>query len=767
MARTAKSSTRSARATRSAPRSDGLIPLVEAKLAPPRLRPELLERPRILRGLDGSEATLLTLVAAPAGYGKTTAVRAWCASRAAPVAWVTLDAGDNDPVRLWTYVATAVDRVREGLGRSAIQRLRAVGTPIEEAVTELTNGLAAFGHELILVLDELEKVTDPVCLETIGHAVAQLPPTARLVLITRADPSLDLARLRVRGALVELRASELAFTTAEVRELLSGRASIGLDWSEFEMLRERTEGWPAALELAVMWLQGVDDPGRVVRDFRGDHRFVADFLSNEVLAGLDEDTHGLLLRASVLGRFTAELCDAVLERSDSAALLDRLERSNFFITRLEHGGWFRIHPLFAEFAVYRLASAEPEAPVEIHRRAAAWLVSRGLPVEAAEHAAAAGDFERVAQLLTEYHLVLLRHGSARTLLRWAQVLPEEQLLEHPVLAAAAATAAMMVGGHTLERRRYLGLIERARATHSDRAGPYVEAAARMVRAASVDGDVRDAVEDGRRAVELAEQEVDDVLVAALGGYARALYFAGDLEEAGRAAHRAVEHPESGRRAPGHAFARSTLALVAADQGRLTAARTHAERARSLLGGVGSSRSWLGANASAALGVTLAGEGDLPAAERELTSAEHFFRDEVTTPHHVWLLLLLARVRGRRGRLDAAGRTLRDAREGLVELTDGARLAALADEVERELDEARGRAGSGELLERPSEAELAVLRLLRSELSAREIGGELFLSPNTVRSHMRAIYRKLGVGSRADAVARAGALGLLDEIESPR
>ena len=746
---------------------DELPPLVEAKLAPPRLRPELVERPRILRALDAGEGAALTLVAAPAGYGKTTAVRAWCASRGASLAWVTLDAGDNDPVRLWTYVATAVDRVREGLGRSAIQRLRAPGTPVEDAVAELTNGIAAFGHELVVVLDELEAVTDPECLATIDHAVEQLPQTARLVVIARTDPSLSLARLRVRGALAELRAGELAFTTAEVRQLLASRGHLRLDSAELEMLCERTEGWPAAIELATLWLQGVDDPGSVVRDFRGNHRFVADFLSHEVLDALDEETRSLMLRASVLGRFTAELCDAVLGRSDSAAALERLERSNLFVTRLEHGGWYRIHPLFAEFAIYQLGSVEPEAATEIHRRAAAWLVSRDLPVEAAEHAAAAGDFERVAELLTEYHLVLLRHGSARTLLRWTQVLPDEQLLAHPVLAGAAATAAAMVGSHTLERRRYLELVERARATHPDRAGPYVEAIARMVRASSVDGDVNDAVEDGRRAVELAEREVDELVVASLAGYARALYFAGDLDGAWEAALRAVEHPDTGRRTPGHAFARSTLALVAADRGRVKAARANADRAKSLLGGVGSSRSWLGANASAALGVALAAEGDLAAAERELVSAEHFFRDEVATPHHVWLLLLLARVRGRRGRLDAAGATLRDARDGLEELPDRTPLEALAADVERELVEARSRAGAGELLEAPSEAELAVLRVLGTDLTAREIGATLYLSPNTVRSHMRAIYRKLGVGSRADAVARAGALGLLDETESPR
>ena len=217
-------------------------------------------------------------------------------------------------------------------------------------------------------------------------------------------------------------------------------------------------------------------------------------------------------------------------------------------------------------------------------------------MEAAEHAAQAGEYELVARLLADHHLVLIRTGGARTLLQWVREIPDAQLLEYPVLAVAAATATTMLGQSTLERRRLLGIADRAKARFPDRFGVYVDAVADMVRAAAIDGDVDDAVLAGRRAVELAEVNGDDALVAALGAYAHALYFAGELEDAWTAALRAVEHPEAERRPPGHAFARSTLALVAAEQGRLASARTHAEKARSILGGVGSRRSWLGAHA---------------------------------------------------------------------------------------------------------------------------------------------------------------------------
>lgn len=727
----------------------------------------MVVRPRVARALDAGGEAVLTLVAAPAGYGKTTAVRAWCADHGAPLAWVTLDAGDNDPVRLWKYVATAVDRVGQGLGRRALRRLELPGGVIESPIDELMNEIAAFGQELVLVLDDAQTVTDQECLGSIDYALDRLPANARLILLTRIDPTLRLSQLRARGGLVELRAAELAFTSAEAFELLVERGGVALEAEEVEILRERTEGWAAALFLAAYWLRGVDDPRLAAREFGGDHRYITEYLSREVIGSLDDDARWLLLRASVLGRFTGELCDAVFGRSDSASVLAELERGNFLVTRLEHGGWLRVHSLFAEFAQVQLASLEPGAASEIHRRAARWLRSRGMPVEAVEHAAAAGEHEFVAELLAEYHLRLIRTGSAQTVLRWVRTLSDGDIVEHPALGVGAATAALMIGQATLERRRLLMLADRSRFERPERFTPYVRCVSAMVRAGSVDGQVGEAVLEGRRAIAIAQNDADEVLVAALAGCARALYFAGELDEAWTTAMRAVEHPDIERRAPGHAFAQSTLALVAADRGWLESARTHAEKAKSIVGGVGSSRSWLGANASAALGRVLMEEGSLAEAERELAHAERIFRDEVPTVHHAWMLVLLARVRCGRGRLDEAEAALRSTDEAIGELIDAGQVPVLASEVQQELRHSHQRAGDGEILEPPSEAEMAVLRLLASELSARQIAEELFLSHNTVRSHARSIYRKLGVSSRADAIARAGALGLLDQAQSPR
>jgi LuxR family maltose regulon positive regulatory protein len=325
---------------------------------------------------------------------------------------------------------------------------------------------------------------------------------------------------------------------------------------------------------------------------------------------------------------------------------------------------------------------------------------------------------------------------------------------------------MLVGQSTIEQRRFLRLADQARAGRPEGSNLYADVAIRLVRALTIDAGVGQAVLDGRRAVELAEGGADELLTAALASYARALYFAGNLDEAWQAALHVLEHPDAERRPPSHAVARTTLALVAVERGSLASARGHAERAKAVVGRIGTSRSWLGANAAAALGAVLAGEGKLAEAEHELAYAEHFFRDEVATVHHAWALVLLARVGGRRGRLDEADARLLEVRKALAELADAGRIPALADDVADELETVRSRAERGEVLEQPTEAELAVLRLLATELSIRQIGEELFLSPNTIRTHIRALYRKLGAHTRPDAVARATTLGLLDQAQSP-
>ena len=478
------------------------LPIAETKLLLPRLRPEMVVRPRVQEVLERDDV-MLTLVTAPPGYGKTVAARTWYESASGAVAWVTLEAGDNDPVRFWTYAAMAVERVRGGLGRGALRRLKSPGHSVESAVIDLMNGIATFGAPLTLVLDDFQSITDRRVPSTRSTSRSTTcPRRTRLMVMTRSDPSLNLARLRASGALAEVRASDLALTAEEARDLLVERGGLALGPDEVEVLRERTEGWPGALYLALLWLRGVENQHEAVREFGGDHRFVADYLNHEVLSSLDEASRWFLLRTSVLRHFTAALCDSVFGRSDAASTLKALEHSNLFVARLEHTGWFRVHPLFAEFAEFQLESHDPGASMEIHRRAALWFLERGLLPEAVEHAVAAHDHELVAGIASDHHLPLIRSGGARTLVRWAKMLPDEQLVEHPELAMAAATAVSLVGPRTVERRRFLQLAERARKTDSARFTPYVDAGIGMVRAFTFDEGVKASVTEARRAVEI-------------------------------------------------------------------------------------------------------------------------------------------------------------------------------------------------------------------------------------------------------------------------
>jgi LuxR family maltose regulon positive regulatory protein len=754
--------TRTRRARR-APRELPAPPLIEAKLATPRRSSALIDRWRVRQTLQPAVSGRVTLVAAPAGYGKTSAACDWCTDTGAALAWVTLDPADNDPIRLWTYVATAVDRVRRGLGQRALQRLQAHDGEIEDVVDELMNGIAVFGEELIVVLDDLHAVTDTECLSSIDHALLNLPPNARLVLVTRVEPALSLQRLRAGGQLTELRADELAFTLAETHELLVVRGELPLERADVEALVRRTEGWPAALVLAGIWLQKVDEPSEAVRKFGGSHQFVGAYLSSEVLAALDEDRRSLLLGLSVLGEFTPALCDSVLSRTDSAARLAELERSLLFVSRLERGAWFRMHALFAEYAQAELDRLEPTAAAAIHRRAAEWFRSRGLAFEAAEHAVAAEDYALAAQIFVEFHLPLIRRGDAMTYVRAVRGLPDECFLRHPVLAASAGMASVLVAGSTIEQHRLLRLAERTLARrHESDVGEGIGAKLFMLmqRAVTVDGGVGRAAKDGLHAVRLAEKASDEALTGALAAYGRALFFAGDFPDAEALSWQALDHPEIEHRPQSLVVAHATAALAALRLGRVGTARKHAEDAKATVARIASSRSWLGAIASAAHGAVLAAEGHLPEAEHELATAQHFVESDVPNLHDAWLEALIAQVRARRGRLDEADAALTASHDVLGVLADSGWVPAFVDEVEREIRELRARASTGELVQPPSTAELGVLELLRTGMSTREIADKLYVSPNTIRSHTHTLYRKLGVHSRSEAVARGAALGLI-------
>jgi LuxR family maltose regulon positive regulatory protein len=739
------------------------VPIVESKLVPPRARPGVVPRRRLFAALDAHDETELTLVSAPAGFGKTTLLGSWLASRDdVSTAWVSLDPGDADPLRFWSYVALAVDRVRPGIAKPALTRLQTPAMPLESSVEELLNGLATFAGKLVIALDDLHHLSPDDRSTGFSRAVEHLPPQVRIVATTRADPAIGSARLRARGALSELRARDLAFTRHEARRLLVDSVGLRLHDVEVALLVERTEGWAAGLSLVGLWLGAEDDPSARVMEFSGDQRHVADYLTTEVLDALDDEMRCFVLRTSILDRFCAALCDTALETTESARLLAELERSNLFLVPLDgRGEWYRYHHLFRDLLRMELAHQGIET-APFHRRAASWFAASDLYEEALDHLAAAGDESAVADLLATSHRALLRSGQLDLLLTWTETLSEQSLARVPEVPAAAALAAVGVGSPRELRRRLTAAAASGATQLAQADGDYVRAVLALAGVICLDEDLGAAVEQGRLAA--SGDPSHEATVAGMAFLAYALYLRGDLDGAGRLVDQALARPDAPRRPHGRVVAEAVRALVDCELGRPHAAEPQARVALVRARELGFSDLLSAGIAHLALGCALLELGKTQEAERELERAEFVRRTTEPRLGSIHTLVVLAAARIARGRLTLAAAELAVAREQLTAFADAGRLPTMLARVESALASALG--GAEHPVEPPTPAELAVLRLLATDLSQREIGSRLFLSVNTVKTHSRNLYRKLGASSREDAVRRAEAVGLLADAESP-
>jgi ATP/maltotriose-dependent transcriptional regulator MalT len=448
--------------------------LLVTKLHVPRPRPGFVPRPRLAQALDEGLAKGRVLVCAPAGSGKTALLADWARGGGRPVAWLGLDGGDSDPARFWRYAVAALDGVRPGLaGR--------VGPPLprssEGLVTALINELADPGpDEVLLVLDDYHLVDSGPVHESVAFLLENLPPGLRVVVSSRADPPLPLARLRARGQLAELRATDLRFTDEEAAALLSEAAGPGLPGTTVAALVARTEGWAAGLQLAGLSLRGHTDAAGFAAAFSGSHRFVLDYLADEVLAGQTGQVRAFLLETSVLERLSAELCDAVTGRADCQAMLQDIERAGLFLVPLDEvRGWWRYHHLFADLLRARLQAEQPSRVQALHRAAARWCEDHSLADDAVRHALEAGDAAWAARLVERHVEELLGRSEGVTLRRWLSALPAESLRDRPRLYLAQAYGAVM--GFQLEAlESLLDDAERAFAGRGDE--PYGDPARR-------------------------------------------------------------------------------------------------------------------------------------------------------------------------------------------------------------------------------------------------------------------------------------------------
>ncbi|HWM98979.1 MAG TPA: AAA family ATPase, partial [Streptosporangiaceae bacterium] len=432
------------------PELAGRNALLFTKLRPPGPRPDFLPRPRLAERLDEALGRGLVLVCAPAGYGKTSLLASWARRSQQPVAWLSLDASDNDPARFWRHAVAALDVVCPGIGER-VGPLLGPPTPqsFEGLVTALINELAARSGliDVPLVLDDYHLVGSQPVHASLGFLLDHLPPGLHPVLASRADPPLALARMRARGQLTELRDAELRFTADEAAVFLRETAGADLPDAAVAALIARTEGWAAGLQLAALSMRGQPDVDRFVAAFTGSHRFVLDYLTEEVLEHQSEQTRAFLLETSVLQRLSGPLCDAVTARTGSQALLEQVERAGLFLLPLDEvRGWWRYHQLFADLLRARLEQ-QPDRAAKLHRNAAAWYAEHELADDAIAHAVAAGEMTWAARLIEEhFDERFYLHGEVSTVRRWLALLPPELAGSRARLLLARARLALLDGG---------------------------------------------------------------------------------------------------------------------------------------------------------------------------------------------------------------------------------------------------------------------------------------------------------------------------------
>jgi LuxR family maltose regulon positive regulatory protein len=736
--------------------------LLWSKLWPPASRAGVVRRAGLESLLQSGLQAKLCLLSAPAGSGKTTLLTQWCtAGGAGRVAWVSLDEDDNDPIRFWVYVVEALRTVEPAVGATALAALQRTGADLYRAVLPpLHSELSAVGSPLVLVLDDYHLVTNAAHHQSFGFFVDHLPAGVHVALSTRADPPLPLARMRARGELAEIRAAELRFTDQEAAALLNGSMGLQLTANDVERLAERTEGWAAGLVLASLSLRGREDPSGFIASFQGDNRHVADFLGAEVLERQPAAIRRFLLRTSVLERLSGPLCDAVLETEGSAALLDQLERANLFLMPLDDDRqWYRYHQLFGELVRLELGRRDPGLLPVLHRRAAAWHRQAGNVEEAILHTIAAGEFTEAGMLIARHWLTYWRRGRRVTVARWLEELPEEAIMAAPPVAFVAAWIGGFSGGANQQTQRRLAAVEDGSWEGALPDGiSSLGFGAALARAVLLYDDVGRSLRGARRALELADPEPSPFFWMAQAALGQARYLSGQSAEARPELEELVRRASVAEQPYAVVTALAVLSLIAGDEGRDHIAAARAGHAAALAEAHGLSAEPLCGIVHLAVGQALSLHGELAKADEQLGRTLELLGIDSMLVHRAHALLLLGSVRQRRGNVPGARALVEQARELVGRLTDPGSLPALVERANRDLGSALHR--HVEAATPLTERELAVLRLLPTHLSNREIGHELYVSVNTVRTHVRAIYRKLEVTSRAGAVAHARHLRLL-------
>ncbi len=733
--------------------------LFDVKLRGPRAgRSDRIQRARLTAPLVESRERLV-LIVAPAGYGKTTLAGQWNELDDRRFAWVTLGSGMGDPSVLWSHIVESVGRAEPSFAPTA-ERLKSwlaeAGTSMMAA--HVAGALETVDRELVIVLDDYHFVKESASHASIGSFLELMPPSVQLAVVSRQDPPLAVGRLRANGDLRELRADELALRLDEVDALMNATLGLDLVPEALTLLHARTEGWPAVVALAGRSLRDRDDREGFLERFGGSNRFVVDYLTEVVLDELDSDRRAFLLDTSILERMSGDLCDAVLGREGSIKLLSEMEKADLFLSPLdERREWYRYHSVFREFLYRELTLRSPERVPELRRRAFDWLAGEHLVDEACHQALAAREYNDAARLISASWLSLAASQAPGTILDWIDEFPTEVLRADAALCVTRAWLLRLVGDHP----RALHAIRDARA--AEWFGPLpdgaasVEAAASLVRASFTGGNVAEQLRAARRGLELEADgtAVWQTIARVFLGWA--CYLAGDPLDARSLVKQAADDaPELGIWTTA-SDARSVLAAIALAEEKPDLAEQHARAALE----VAETRRVPGlshlAVSHVVLGRVQADRGELDEADRVLTQALERVRLRQDTLVVAECLLALAPVRRALGQPDEARELLAEAACIVEGSVDPGILRRRLEETKVILGRPIRRTSEADEL---TDRELDVLRLLDERRTKRDIGLALFLSYNTIHSHTKSIYRKLGASSREDALARARELALI-------
>jgi LuxR family transcriptional regulator, maltose regulon positive regulatory protein len=733
--------------------------IVESKLTPAPTRPGLVSRGRLLDWLEASAATPVVAIRAPAGYGKTVLAAEWAKRDPRPFVWLSIDPNDNDPAVLLTYLAVGLDRV-EPIDPGVLGVLASRGASISQTILpRLGAALSSKALPVVLVLDDVHLLQDPQGLDAVAVLVDHLPQGSQLVLLSRGEPPLPVARWRAQGRLAELGPADLAMSPVEAGSLLSA-ARVELPDAEVEELTRRAEGWPVALYLAALAHRAAGQPGNTGFAFTGDDRFLADYLHAELLAHLPAEQVAFLTRTAVLDRLSGPLCDAVLDTSGSAAVLASLERSNLLVVPLDRQReWYRYHPLFRELLRGELERHEPELAGELTGRAAHWCQHNGLVEAAIGYAMDAGDADLAARGVEQAAISVYRSGRLATVQQWFDWFDDHGLVQRYPAVAMLGAWTQALGGHAAAAERWADAAEQGSyAGVLPDGSPSIEGWRALLRAKLCRHGVAQMRADAELALTLIPVgSLWRAPAQLLSGIAHLL--AGDHGVADRVLAEAVEVAQDSGATVAASVALAERAILAIGRQDWQAAETLVNQARSVVASAHLEACVTSLVLYAAGARVAIYHGNLDQAGQDLGRAQQV-RPQATyaLPYYaVQARLELTRAYLALADLAAARGVLGEADDLLRWRPDLGTLPEQASQLRSHLDRARGEViGAAPL----STAELRLVPLLATHLTFREMGQRLYVSQHTVKTQALSIYRKLGASSRSQAVQRVQDIGLL-------